>query len=104
MRGRNRAASTAPQPMVPGTVYAVTVDLWSTSFIWTTGHRIRVDVSSSNSPRFSVNPNTGAPLSPNAVPHVRAANSVYLGSPATPSALILPVVDAATQLPPAAIT
>ena len=52
MRWRNRASSSVPQFMVPGTVYPVTVSLWSTSFIWAVGHRIRVDVSSSNSPRF----------------------------------------------------
>ena len=52
MRWRNRASSTVAQPMVPGTVYAVNVSLWSTSFIWAVGHRIRVSVSSSNSPRF----------------------------------------------------
>ena len=54
MRWRNRASSTVAQLMQPGTIYAVNISLWSTSYIWATGHRIRVDVSSSNSQRFSV--------------------------------------------------
>jgi len=106
MRWRNRAQSSVPQPMVPGTVYPVVVDLWYTSFIWAVGHRIRVDVSSSNSKRFSVNPNTGAPLSPDPnVPTLIALNTVHYGGAATPSAFVLPVIaDPTTQLPPFAIT
>src|SRR6202030_2854610 len=43
----------------PGHVYELNVDLWSTSLVFNKGHRIRVAVSSSNSPRFEANPNTG---------------------------------------------
>lgn len=49
------------EPLKPGAVYEVPVDLWSTSLIVNTGHRLRVAVSSSNSPRFEPNPNTGEP-------------------------------------------
>lgn len=49
------------EPLTPGEVYEIQVDLWSTSLVFNKGHRIRVAVSSSNSPRFEVNPNTGDP-------------------------------------------
>ena len=49
------------EPMEPGKVYELEVDLWSTSLVFNKGHRIRVCVSSSNSPRFEPNPNTGEP-------------------------------------------
>lgn len=88
---------TQPIPIIPGQVYAVNVSLWHTSFIWAANHSVRVDVSSSNYPRFSVNPNNGLPVNANGSAFV--ANNTVLAGGATPSAIILPVVDAATQLP-----
>jgi putative CocE/NonD family hydrolase len=49
------------EPLAEGKVYEVDVDLWSTSLIVNKGHRIRIAVSSSNSPRFEPNANTGDP-------------------------------------------
>ncbi len=49
------------EPLVAGEVYELEVDLWSTSLVFNKGHQIRVAVSSSNSPRFEPNPNTGDP-------------------------------------------
>jgi predicted acyl esterase len=49
------------EPLVAGEVHPLEVDLWSTSLVFNKGHRIRVAVSSSNSPRFEPNPNTGDP-------------------------------------------
>jgi predicted acyl esterase len=54
------------------------------------GHRIRVDISSSNFPRFDVNPNTGEPLNNNRRWRI-AENSVYLGG-SHASQIILPVI------------
>ena len=45
----------------PGRRYEITIDLWSTSQLFRAGHRLRLDVSSSNFPRFDANPNTGYP-------------------------------------------
>jgi len=59
IRARYRKSSTAPELLEPGKVYEYTVDLWSTSNVFRKGHRIRIDVSSSNFPRFDRNPNTG---------------------------------------------
>ncbi len=46
----------------PDEVYRITITLYPTSNLFAAGHRIRLDISSSNFPRFDVNPNTGEPL------------------------------------------
>lgn len=78
-----------PSPLEPGRVYAVDVDLWSTSLIVNRGHRLRLAISSSNWPRFNANPNNGDPYCDGAP--VVARNSVHWGGGA-PSHLRLPVV------------
>ena len=50
--------------MTPDEVYRFTVTLFPISNLFVKGHRIRLDISSSNFPRFDVNPNTGEPLGP----------------------------------------
>lgn len=74
-----------------GEVYQITVDLWSTSIAFSRGHRIRVAVSSSNSPRFAPNPNTGGPLPGDGETRV-ATNTLHV-SAARPSCVILPVCE-----------
>ena len=54
------------------------------------GHRIRVDISSSNFPRFDVNPNTGEPLGRHRR-MIDADNTVYY-TPTYPSQILLPIV------------
>ena len=54
-----RDSTTAPKPIVPGQVYEYKIDMWSTSNVFLKGHRIRLEVSSSNFPRFDRNLNTG---------------------------------------------
>lgn len=76
------------EPLAPGTVGELVIDLWSISLILDKGHRIGLHVSSSNYPRFEKNPNTGEDL-PGA--ETRAAtNAIHLDQ-AHPSALLLPV-------------
>ena len=48
--------------MEPGERYQVSISLPPTSNVFAAGHRIRVDISSSNFPRFDLNPNTGEPM------------------------------------------
>src|SRR5436190_22694036 len=79
----------------PGQVYELTVDLWSTSLVFNKGHRIRVAVSSSNSPRFEANPNTGRPFRADAETRV-AHNTLHL-SAAHASRIVLPVVKAGAE-------
>jgi putative CocE/NonD family hydrolase len=93
MRGRGGLyAGAFMPPLTAGEVYNVTVPLGWFSYILTPGHRLRVDVASSNYPRFSLNPNTGAPLSSNDTRMVVAQNAV-LHSAQHPSALLLPLLN-----------
>jgi hypothetical protein len=90
LRMRHRNAIEREELMEPGEVYPITVDLWVTSLIVSRGHRLRVDLSSSNYPRFSANPNTGEALGASERTQV-ANNTVYLDA-ARPSQVVLPVV------------
>jgi putative CocE/NonD family hydrolase len=62
VRGRFRDSFTAPEPMSPGEVYELQLDLGCVSHVLFAGHRIRVDVSSSSFPRFERNLGTGQRL------------------------------------------
>ena len=68
----------------------VDIDLWPTSMLFKAGHRIRVEVSSSNYPRFDRNPNTGREIATETQPTV-ATQAIHHGRTA-PSRLVLPVV------------
>jgi len=76
--------------MKKGQVYKFKIDLWSTSIIFNKGHRIAIHISSSNSPRFDPNPNTGSPLRADALTQV-ATNSIHHDR-MHPSRAILPLV------------
>ncbi|MBI4639335.1 MAG: CocE/NonD family hydrolase [Candidatus Tectomicrobia bacterium] len=62
IRARYRNGWEKAELMTPGEPYEFVFQLYPTSNIFKKGHKIRVDVSSSNWPRFDVNPNTGGPL------------------------------------------
>jgi uncharacterized protein len=90
LRMRNRNGTDHWELMDPGTVYQVDVDLWSTSYIWNTGHQIRVDISSSNYPRCLNNPNTADGIYKNTTFTI-AHNNLYVDS-IRPSCLLLPEI------------
>jgi len=76
--------------MEPGAVYRIRIDAFPTSNVFKKGHRIRLDVASSNFPHFDVNSNTGEPEgSPH--DHRIATNRILLDG-AHPSRVILPVI------------
>ena len=79
-----------PQEMEAGKVYPITIELYPTSLLFQKAHRIRVDISSSNFPRFDVNPNTGEPLNDNRRTAI-AMNTIY-HDVEHPSNIVLPVV------------
>ncbi len=93
IRARFRDSLKAEKLMRPGEVYKLTVRLYPTSNVFKRGHRIRVDVSSSNFPRFDVNPNTGEPLGRSRRQAV-ALNTVYHDR-TRPSHITLPLIPAA---------
>jgi putative CocE/NonD family hydrolase len=76
--------------MEPGEVYEVEISLVPTSNLFKAGHRIRLDISSSNFPRFDVNPNTGEPMGRH-THMVVAHNTVYLDRE-HPSQVVLPII------------
>jgi len=90
LRARYRNSQEKPEMMNPGEVYKLTVDLWATSNVFLAGHRLRLEVSSSNFPRFNRNTNTGEDPG-QATRLVKATNTVYHDGD-HPSALVLPVV------------
>ena len=59
IRARYRNSMSHPEPVEPGTPVCYTIDLWATSNVFKAGHRIRLEISSSNFPRFDRNTNTG---------------------------------------------
>ncbi len=90
LRARYRTSREKPELMNPGEVYKLSVSLWSTSNVFLAGHRLRLEVSSSNFPRFDRNLNTGENQA-DSTRLVKAANVVYHDAK-HPSALVLPVV------------
>jgi len=74
------------------TVYPAIIDLWSTAYSFGEGHTLRISISSSNYPRFDVNPNTGAAITPvSEATSYRIAHNSIMVSAQYPSALILPI-------------
>jgi len=78
IRMRWRDDPTTPKLMIPGAIYKVTVKIWTTCYVFNPGHRVRLDISSSNYPRFSVNPNNGLLINQSG-PEVIAQNTIYVG-------------------------
>ena len=90
IRARHRNSMEKSELTEPGKIYEFEIDLWSTSLLFCPGHRIRVALSSSNSPRFEPNPNTGRPSGMDDETKV-ATNIIYLNEK-HPSHILLPVV------------
>lgn len=90
LRARYRNSPERAELMEPGRTYALKIDTPGTANVFKKGHRIRLDISSSNFPCFDVNPNTGEPLGRNRR-MITADNTIH-HAPATPSKIILPIV------------
>ncbi|MBM3784430.1 MAG: CocE/NonD family hydrolase [Acidobacteria bacterium] len=88
LRARFRESLSKPKLLEPGKVYDFEVDMVGTANVFLPGHRIRVDIMSSNFPQFSVNPQTGEPLA-SAAKTRKAVNRILHGS-----YIALPVVTA----------
>lgn len=89
-RASYRRSDTEPLPLEPGRVYEYTIDLWATSYVIKKGHRIRVEISSSNFNRFARNLNTGKKFGKSSE-MVVATQTIYHTSE-YPSHVTLPVI------------
>ena len=93
LRARYRESFTEPKLLSPGQIYELRLDLWATSNLFKAGHRIRLEVSSSNFPRFDRNTNTGGTIEKETEKDfVQAVNRIYHDA-AHPSHLILPIIE-----------
>jgi hypothetical protein len=90
IRARYRDSREKAELLKPGQVYKVTIDLWSTSNVFLKRHALRLEISSSNFPRFDRNLNTAE--QPEAGQQFISATNVIYHDHEHPSALILPVV------------
>jgi putative CocE/NonD family hydrolase len=89
-RARYREPGRGAQLLEKNKIYRYEIDCWSTSNVFLKGHRIRVEISSSNFPRFDRNPNTGHPFGVDA--ELQKANQEIFHNEKYPSHIILPVV------------
>ncbi len=89
LRARFRESFEQESLLQPGKLYELTVDLWSTSIVFAPGHKVCVAVSSSNAPRFDLNPNTGHPF--RADDETRIATNTLHVSRQHPSHIIFPI-------------
>jgi hypothetical protein len=90
LRLRYRYGVDCPVLAKPGTVYEIAVEAGVTSNVFLAGHRIRVDISSSNFPKYDRNPNTGRTIADERELRV-ARQTVYRGA-SRPSHILLPVI------------
>jgi uncharacterized protein len=89
-RARYRKSFEKPEMLKPGEIAEVTVSAFPTSNLFKRGHKIRLDISSSNFPHFDVNPNTGAPEGKGET-QVIARNTIHIDA-AHPSHVVLPII------------
>ena len=90
LRARYRESLSAPRLLSPSEVYECTIDLWATSHVFLPGHRLRVEIASSNFPRFDRNLNTGE--DPATSTRVQVAEQTVLHTQRFRSHILLPVI------------
>ena len=90
LRLRYRDSWEQPTLMTPGEVYAVTIELFPIGNLFMPGHRLRLDISSSNFPHFDVNPNSGEPEG--SMEHPRIAENRVFVDRERPSHIVLSII------------
>jgi len=93
LRARYRESFTEAKLLEPGQIYELRLDLWATSNLFKAGHRIRLEVSSSNFPRFDRNTNTGGVIERQTEKDLVQAVNRISHDAAHPSHLILPIIE-----------
>ena len=97
VRARYRDSLEKAAMMRPGEAYLFTIEMYPTSLVFKRGHRIRLDISSSNFPHFDVNPNTGEPLNDNR--RWAVAENTVCHDAEHPSHILLPIIPAPANSP-----
>ena len=90
IRARYRESMSRPSLLEQGKAYCYTIDLWATSNVFQQGHQIRLEISSSNFPRFDRNPNTGNTVAADA--ELRPALQTVLHTSQHPSCVTLSII------------
>ena len=90
VRARFRESYEAPTLIDPGAIYEYKIRLWETSNVFKAGHRVRIEISSSNFPRFDRNLNTGH--TPGMDAEMQVAQQTIYHSAQHPSHITLPVI------------
>jgi putative CocE/NonD family hydrolase len=99
LRARYRDSQETPSLITPGQIYKLNIDVWATSNVFKKGHVLRLEISSSNFPRFNRNLNTGRDLyvkpgvDINSEQPFKSATNVIYHDAGHPSVLILPIVS-----------
>jgi uncharacterized protein len=94
-RARFRESQEHPTLLTPRKATSLTVKVWGTSNVFKNGHRIRVQITSSNFPHFNRNLNSGKPMQDETEADIHVANQTIYHSGPTSSALVLPIIPSA---------
>ncbi|TFG20459.1 MAG: CocE/NonD family hydrolase [Promethearchaeota archaeon] len=97
LRLRYRNGISSGELMTPGTIYEITIQLPSTTYVFNEAHKIRLAISGSNYPRYFANPNTGEPIWQNTTYYI-AENTFYSNS-THPSVISLPTPEYTSLMP-----
>jgi putative CocE/NonD family hydrolase len=92
LRARYRSSLREPELLEPGRIYELTLDLGATSNVFLPGHALRLEVSSSNFPRYGRNTNTGGVIAEDRPEDLVVATNRVLHGPSHPSRLVLPII------------
>jgi uncharacterized protein len=93
LRARYHTSMTEPELLEPDVIAEVRLDLWATANVFLPGHRIRLEVASSNFPRFGRNSNTGGEIASEAASDYQPAINRIFHDAEHPSRLILPIIE-----------
>jgi len=95
IRGRYAKTFKEQNLLTPGQIYEFYVDLWSVSNLFQKGHKIRIEISSSNFPKYDANPNTGGKFGEETETLI-ATQKIYHDKD-HPSHVLLPVIPAGSK-------
>ncbi|MCU1261653.1 MAG: X-Pro dipeptidyl-peptidase C-terminal domain protein [Bryobacterales bacterium] len=95
LRARYRNSLSKQELLTPGQIYKFKIDAGVTSNVFRKGHRIRIEISSSNFPRFDRNPNTGRPIADET--ELKAATETVRHDRKHASYVLLPVIPAGSH-------